>query len=176
MVRIRVELRDKSGWPEKTRVGSRVNPFLLWVKKIGFKSSQVIKFWPVLPCLLILGLGHRLRAHESSPTLYSHKLATFVRPQWALTNATPTTCIAWSNNATQAQYHITLLIGGQTSFAFHNVACPLHNNQPTAQHVRPPYSPTQNMSTIRSIFFEKSPLRPFSLYQMDHSWITIKLS
>ena len=139
-------------------------------------SSRVRKFWPVLPCLLILGLGHRLRAHESSPTLYSHKLATFVRPRWALTNATPTTCIAWSNNATQAQYHITLLIGGQTSFAFHNVACPLHNNQPTAQHVRPPYSPTQNMSTIRSIFFEKSPLRPFSLYQMDHSWITIKLS
>ena len=42
MVRIRVELWDKSGWLEKTRVGSRVNPFLLWVKKIGFKSGQKI--------------------------------------------------------------------------------------------------------------------------------------
>ena len=44
---------------EKNRIGSLVNPFLFRVKKIGFRSSifqigsgQVIKFWPVLPCLV----------------------------------------------------------------------------------------------------------------------------
>ena len=50
----------ESGWVDlqKTRVGSRVNPFLLKVKKIKFRSSifrvgsaWVRKFWPVLPCL-----------------------------------------------------------------------------------------------------------------------------
>ena len=41
---------------QKTMVESRVNLFLLRVKKIGFGSSfvelgRVRKFWPVLPCL-----------------------------------------------------------------------------------------------------------------------------
>ena len=52
---------SKSGQvdPQKNRIGSRVNLFLLRVKKIGFESGifrvgsgRVRKFWPVLPCLM----------------------------------------------------------------------------------------------------------------------------
>ena len=42
--------------PQKTRVRTRVNPFLLRIKKknnwVRVGSGRVRKFWPVLPCLL----------------------------------------------------------------------------------------------------------------------------
>ena len=53
--------------PQKNQVGSRVNPFLLRVKKIGFGSSRVKKFWLVFPCLIKIN-KYKFPANRKFPT------------------------------------------------------------------------------------------------------------